>query len=260
MDQLGVFDIDQDVERVYLAMLEHSAADVFGVDAIRTELEQLSCTARAEVLTLARRGGPAAGPTEQWDLLRELPLARGVTVRTIHAESIRNDPAAVARARRAVQLGAQVRTMPLLPLWMEVVDREVAVLPIVAASGAPGITVVRSPQVVEAFATLFDHFWAGARQLDQAVQRGQDGLTAQEASLLRLLSQGDTDHVIARKLGVSARTVGRVVSDLMSRLGAQSRFQAGMRASELGWLTGPVPAPSAQERGRARQRRSLGAA
>jgi DNA-binding NarL/FixJ family response regulator len=41
---------------------------------------------------------------------------------------------------------------------------------------------------------------------------------------------------MARKLGISERTVRRLVSDLTERLGATSRFQAGVCAVRLGWL------------------------
>jgi len=46
----------------------------------------------------------------------------------------------------------------------------------------------------------------------------------------------NTDEMVARKLGVSVRTVRRMASELMAELGARSRFQAGVRASERGWL------------------------
>ncbi|MDP9611903.1 MULTISPECIES: LuxR C-terminal-related transcriptional regulator [Streptomyces] len=45
-----------------------------------------------------------------------------------------------------------------------------------------------------------------------------------------------TDSAVARQLGMSDRTVRRVVAQLMERLGAQSRFEAGVRAVERGWI------------------------
>jgi len=44
--------------------------------------------------------------------------------------------------------------------------------------------------------------------------------------------------VIARKLGVSVRTSRRITAELTQRLGARSRFQAGARAVERGWIKG----------------------
>ena len=54
--------------------------------------------------------------------------------------------------------------------------------------------------------------------------------------LLKLLSEGMTDQGIARKLGLSVRTIRRLMSDLMKRLNAQSRFEAGAEAVRRGWL------------------------
>ena len=42
--------------------------------------------------------------------------------------------------------------------------------------------------------------------------------------------------MIARKLGISLRTVRRRMAELMSDLGADTRFQAGVEAVRRGWL------------------------
>ncbi|WP_238430957.1 LuxR C-terminal-related transcriptional regulator [Frankia nepalensis] len=57
-----------------------------------------------------------------------------------------------------------------------------------------------------------------------------------ELLLLRLLADGAKDEAAARSLGVSVRTVRRMVADLMRRLDARSRFQAGILAKHRGWL------------------------
>src|SRR5690606_39837840 len=61
-------------------------------------------------------------------------------------------------------------------------------------------------------------------------------LTTRERELLTLLSAGNTDESAAAQLGVSVRTVRRMVADIMDRLGARSRFQAGVKAADRGWL------------------------
>jgi DNA-binding CsgD family transcriptional regulator len=64
-----------------------------------------------------------------------------------------------------------------------------------------------------------------------------DLLTAQESIVVRLLAEGQTDDVVARRLGVSARTVRRIVTVVMRRLDARSRFEAGVHAVQRGWLS-----------------------
>ena len=54
--------------------------------------------------------------------------------------------------------------------------------------------------------------------------------------LLRLLAGGAKNAAAASRLGVSESTVGRQMRDLMIRLGATSRFQAGVKAAKRGWL------------------------
>ncbi|MGW4127300.1 response regulator transcription factor [Amycolatopsis japonica] len=62
------------------------------------------------------------------------------------------------------------------------------------------------------------------------------GPTQRELDLLMLLMNGYTDESAAARLGISERTVRRMVSDLMHRLSARSRFQAGAKAADRGWL------------------------
>jgi DNA-binding NarL/FixJ family response regulator len=63
-----------------------------------------------------------------------------------------------------------------------------------------------------------------------------DELSHRERQLLTLLTAGYTDESAAVRLGISVRTVRRLVSGIMNRLGARSRFQAGVKAADRGWL------------------------
>jgi DNA-binding NarL/FixJ family response regulator len=59
--------------------------------------------------------------------------------------------------------------------------------------------------------------------------------------VLSLLEAGYPDESIAVRLGVSVRTVRRMITAMMDRLGARSRFQAGARAADSGWLSDDDP-------------------
>jgi DNA-binding CsgD family transcriptional regulator len=76
---------------------------------------------------------------------------------------------------------------------------------------------------------------AGPGPVQPAAPR-RDQPSSQERDLLRLLGQGLTDASAARQLGVSLRTVRRMMAELMARLDARSRFEAGIRAAERGWV------------------------
>ncbi|GGW13183.1 hypothetical protein GCM10018980_71520 [Streptomyces capoamus] len=58
--------------------------------------------------------------------------------------------------------------------------------------------------------------------------------------VLRRLRDGFTDEVAARELGVPVRTYRRYVAEIMTLLGAESRFQAGVYAAALGMLSPPT--------------------
>lgn len=51
-----------------------------------------------------------------------------------------------------------------------------------------------------------------------------------------MLAAGLTDEAAAKRLGVSLRTVRRIMAGLMDRLQASSRFEAGLKAAQKGWL------------------------
>jgi DNA-binding NarL/FixJ family response regulator len=54
--------------------------------------------------------------------------------------------------------------------------------------------------------------------------------------LLEQLAAGQVDEQIAVRLGIGLRTVRRRVADLMTELGADTRFQAGVEAARRGWI------------------------
>lgn len=234
-----------------------NAADVeelTGIDAIRARLEKLTAETRFEVLAFVPGGAQTeASRTSSRPLDRKL-LERGVDMRTVYLDSVRNDTATINYARWLTEQGGQVRTAATLPLRMIVVDRETAVVPLDPRDPRAGAAVLRGSGAVAAMCALFDQIWTGATPLGTVKPRDELGLTDQERTLLQILAQGDTDDTAARKLGISDRTVRRLIAHLMELLGARSRFQAGCRAAEYGWIpvaqcapgSGAVPKESAQ--------------
>jgi DNA-binding NarL/FixJ family response regulator len=81
--------------------------------------------------------------------------------------------------------------------------------------------------------SLYDAAWRGATEL--AVYDARFIEIRQLApQILDLLATGCKDETAARTLGLGLRTYRRRVAELMTALGAASRFQAGARARELG--------------------------
>ncbi|PJF31572.1 MAG: DNA-binding response regulator [Candidatus Thermofonsia Clade 1 bacterium] len=64
----------------------------------------------------------------------------------------------------------------------------------------------------------------------------EEPLTSREREVLRLLSEGLANKGIAVRLGISENTVKFHVNAIMSKLGAQSRTEAVVRAARLGLI------------------------
>lgn len=207
-----------------------------GIDAVRDRLIQLTRGTEFELLSLMPGGAQSLAGLQASGPLDEQLLDRGVDVRTVYLDSVSNDPPTMSYARWLVTRGGQVRTVPALPVRMIVIDREQALVPTDPADSSAGAVLIRSAGTVAALLALFERIWEAARPLGTPAERDDQGLTDQEHELLRFLRQGHTDQAVAHKLGVSVRTARRLTAGLMTRLGARSRFQAGARAAELGWL------------------------
>ena len=159
----------------------------------------------------------------------------GFTVRKLWSPLVLADEAQRAHLLRLDAAGAQVRISSApLPHETIIVDRRVAIL-----AGQPSplgreYTVTTSPVLVGGVHSLFTAAWEAAIDLG-AYLRGEVPELAPEAQeILRALGTGLTDEAAARRLGTSLRTYRRRVAELMAALEAGSRFQAGVRAGELG--------------------------
>ncbi|MCZ9340392.1 DNA-binding response regulator, partial [Streptomyces sp. TRM76130] len=82
--------------------------------------------------------------------------------------------------------------------------------------------------------SLFEAVWEAATGLDAFLCADRPRLDAGSRTILRALGSGATDETAARELGMSLRTYRRRVAALLTALDADSRFQAGLRAGELG--------------------------
>lgn len=82
----------------------------------------------------------------------------------------------------------------------------------------------------------------GAREaLEERVERRLErgaayGLTFRETTVLHLVAQGKSDKEIAVELGISPLTAHKHLSNILSKMGAASRTEAGVRAVREGLL------------------------
>ncbi|CAM3342301.1 helix-turn-helix transcriptional regulator [Stackebrandtia soli] len=165
-------------------------------------------------------------------------LNRGVAHRVVYAVEVLELPRQYDNIRRMASVGEQARVLPTVPMKLLIVDGARAFIPINTGVGVTrsGVLVHPSP-VAAAMAALFESLWREALPLFQGGADIGGPLDPAERELLGLLASGVKDEAIARRLGLSLRTVSRRVNRLLDRLGAANRFQAGMQAARRGWLT-----------------------
>ncbi len=136
-------------------------------------------------------------------------------------------------AEHQKQMAIRVARLP--PLQVLIADRATALV-VVGPPTDRRASLIRVPEVLEALETLFESIWSSAIPPDGDVVFGDRDRAILARQILGAMRAGVTDEVAARELTVSVRTYRRYVAEIMTLLGATSRFQAGVRAAELGLL------------------------
>lgn len=234
--QAAVSQLISDYTAVRHAAPSESTERLESMDSVQSRLEELAERTCSECLSFMPGGGQSLSSLAASKPLDELMLTRGKSVLTVYLDSVRNDPPTLAYARWLAEHGGTVRTTPTLPVRIVLFDREVALVPIDPENTRAGAVQLSGAGIITALVTLFEQVWTAAVPLGES-RHADDELTGQERELLRLLSRGLTDEVAARKLGISLRTERRMMASIMERLGAHSRFEAGLRARERRWLS-----------------------
>lgn len=145
------------------------------------------------------------------------------------------DEEARAHLRLVQGNGALVRISGSpLPHETILIDRRVMILAGRETPTGREYTVTTSQILVDGVHSLFRAIWDTAVDLDSYLRSDIPHLDADGRMILEALGSGLTDESAAKRLGISLRTYRRRVAELMATLESDSRFQAGLRAGELG--------------------------
>jgi hypothetical protein len=201
----------------------------------------LFASARTEFLCAARDLATWSQP-EARAAIRDRMRARdspGLAPRKLLSPVALADEEARAHLRLVRSKGALVRISGSpLPHETILIDRRVMILAGRQTPTGREYTVTTSRTLVDGVHSLFRAIWDGAADLDTYLRGHLRGdiphLDADGRMILEALGSGLTDAAAAKRLGVSLRTYRRRVAELMATLEAGSRFQAGLRAGELG--------------------------
>ncbi|MBS2537093.1 helix-turn-helix transcriptional regulator [Catenulispora sp. NF23] len=210
---------------------------LLGADAIQMRLDALVAGATTEVMSLVPGNKVPEDSLKAAKAADTVTLGRGVACRIVYQDAIRNHPSTLAYSLWLAEHGAQVRTTAVGPQRLLIADRVAAIVPIDPDNPWGGRVYTTDAGIIAQLIALFEQIWAGAAPLDAPrTIEVATGLTSTERAILQLLAAGATDEAVAKKLGVSGRTVRRIMADLMDRLKAESRFEAGIKAAKNGWL------------------------
>lgn len=205
---------------------------ISGAEAIAAAAVDLGRSATFEVRQCLRSRAlllePGPGGAGARRCRRPLPGIRWLAL----VQSVGDDLPGPVRVPDPAASSVEVREMSNVPLEMTIVDRRAALL----VRRASGEAVRVGPSVLlEALVDCFDTLWTSIPvSRSEAADEMRSPTTPR--ALLHLLATGSTDQAIGRELGTSERTVQRRIHDLMAELGARSRFQAGVHATQRGWI------------------------
>jgi DNA-binding CsgD family transcriptional regulator len=207
-----------------------------GSDAVRARLHQLTQDATEHVWSI--NPGPALPPraVEASRAMDRTLHAHQVTQRAVFADAAVSDPGFVAYLREVVDRGDQVRRHPAPPVRLLLFDDTVACVPVNEHDPGRGALIVHEPGLLKPLVALFEQTWATASPPDLAPAGAIDSQWPRVRQVLTMLIQGHSDPVIARQLGISPRTVGRLVAEAGRRVQATSRIEICVLALRAGWI------------------------
>ncbi|WP_156727273.1 helix-turn-helix transcriptional regulator [Streptomyces apocyni] len=164
----------------------------------------------------------------------ERKLMRGdvekVKVRMLSAPALLDEGFVQEQAASEHPVAIKVARLP--PIQALIVDGSRGLVVAESALGRRA-SVVEAPEILLALRTLMEGVWRGAVSAQERISFGDPARADLARQILGALREGVTDEVAARELTVSVRTYRRYVAEIMTLLGARSRFQAGVRAAEL---------------------------
>lgn len=231
------------------------------VELVRARLFQLSQSVEREVRTIFPDRELSAETMTASEPLDKEALARGIIVRSVCSPTVLNSPGAQDHLSRLVEAGAKVRVHPGPPTRMVVIDDDLALVPVEPADPTQGAYLLKNAALTAPLAALFQEVWTASARFESTSHPASEelddgGLDERVRLAVVMLAQGQKDAAVARRIGVSTRTVRRWLALAMQTLGAESRFELAVEATRRGWLPASTmvddPGASAEVEARAR--------
>ncbi|MER7724755.1 helix-turn-helix transcriptional regulator [Streptomyces sp. NPDC096323] len=213
---------------------------IVGPLAIQAAISRSLCETDGEILMI-QPGSTRPAEELHVALAGTLPtVERGVRLRHIYQHSARYSSALKAYMGQLPDSLLQVRTLERAVDRLLIFDRKIAYVP--ATPDRSVALEIRHPALVGFLAGMYETLWAQATPFNQQLPTTLPGtpVTAVQHSIARLLTEGNQDEAVARKLGISVRTCRTHIAKLMQTLEATSRTHLGALLAQSG-ITEPVP-------------------
>lgn len=210
-----------------------------GTEVVVVRGEEELFARAAHLFAFAEEVSCAASTLRTWASARpretESEPVAGRRVRKLYRPSTLLERGSAEELRKRQREGAEIRISQDEINETIILDERMAILAGDASQGVRAFSVVTRPEVVRNVLSLFKAAWRRATPL-AAYETDFAEVRALAPQILDVLASGCKDETAARQLGLGLRTYRRRVAELMTALGATSRFQAGARAHELGLL------------------------
>lgn len=215
---------------------------IVGLSVINAAIDTAVADCRDEILTIQPGGArPAVALADGLARSRDL-LARGVRQRTIYQHTVRSHGPTLSYIEEVTAAGAEVRTIADVFDRMLIFDREVAFIPSDEVSTASTAVRVQHPALIRFLLNHFNSSWARAVPVRPAVGSPRTPVITSDLQRTILLAvvNGETDASIARRIGMSRRSVAEHMRKVSEQLGSNSRAQLGFLLATSGLLEAPL--------------------
>ncbi|MEU9031046.1 LuxR C-terminal-related transcriptional regulator [Streptomyces sp. NPDC048383] len=199
-----------------------------GLGSISTAINDALGAVRRDILTAQPDGArPSAVLKEALESVRR-HISAGIAMRTLYQHTTRFDEATKEYVRAVTEYGAQVRTLE------EFFDRLIIVDDIAFISANEDRTTaisITEPTIVRFLRDTFDKAWDRAKPFPfvplHAAKAADEVVPAIRESISRLLVEGYADKAIARRIGISERSLQAHIAAIKQEMGALNRLQLG---------------------------------
>ncbi len=221
-----------------------------GLPEINAAIREALDGAGTEILT-AQPDGPR--PKEVLDTALDSvrrQIAQGVSMRTIYQHSARFDEATKSYVRTVTDYGVQVRTLTEFFDRMIIIDR--CTVFIAANPERTDASMITEPSVVRFLVDVFERSWDRAGPFpfvpNHAARAAPEVIPPIRQAIRHMLTEGHSDKVVARRLGISERSLQAHIARIKEELGRRAAPTSATSWASARPRTDPPPPRAAGAR------------